>query len=149
MNCISKDLAEIKVSYHPKKSSSVQIGSSHSAQEVLRSLFDPDIIQLREEFLVLYLNRSNYVLGWSKISSGGLTGTVADPRLILGIALKSAAVSIILCHNHPSGNTKPSNADREITDKLKEAGRYMDINILDHIILTDTNYLSFADEGLI
>lgn len=147
MKVLSKELAEIKVSYSPKKRPDVQIGSSNTAAEVLRNLFDPGTIQLREEFIVLFLNRANFVLGWSKISTGGISGTVCDPRLILGIALKTTSVGIILCHNHPSGNTRPSQADRDLTDKIHKACQYVDINLLDHVILTADQYLSFADEG--
>lgn len=97
----------------------------------------------------MYLNRANRVIGVYKVSVGGITGTVADPRLILSVALKSAATSIILAHNHPSGNLKPSRADLELTTKIKTAAQLMDITVLDHLIVTsDEGFLSFADEGL-
>ena len=83
------------------------------------------------------------------LSKGGVTGTVADPRLILAVALKTAACSIMLCHNHPSGNLKPSRQDEELTYKIKKAGRYMDIKVIDHLVLDDDGYYSFADEGMI
>lgn len=102
-----------------------------------------------EEFMALYMNRANKVLGWSLISSGGLSGTVADPRVIYQIALKANASSIIVAHNHPSGNTKPSESDRRLTKKLRNAGDFLDINLLDHLILTDEKYFSFAEEGII
>jgi DNA repair protein RadC len=98
---------------------------------------------------VLLLNRANGVTGVYEASSGGITGTVADPRLILAAAIKSLSVSIILSHNHPSGNLNPSRADEEFTLKIKEAAKYHDIKVLDHIILTNEGYYSFADEGLI
>ena len=84
-----------------------------------------------------------------EVSSGGITGTVADPRLILAAAIKSLAVAIVLAHNHPSGNLKPSQADEQLTAKIKEAAKYHDINVLDHIIVTPDAYYSFADEGLL
>jgi DNA repair protein RadC len=100
-----------------------------------------------EEFWILLLNRSNRIIGRTKISQGGISGTVTDIRIILKIALDNMASSIILCHNHPSGNLIPSDSDVSITEKLKEGGKLMDINVLDHIIVSDTNYYSFADEG--
>jgi len=92
------------------------------------------------------LNRANRVLQILTVSQGGITGTVADPRLILAAALKIAACSMVLVHNHPSGSTKPSKADEDLTMKLKEAARYFDIKVLDHLIITSETYLSFADE---
>ncbi|OLE50213.1 MAG: hypothetical protein AUG74_22915 [Bacteroidetes bacterium 13_1_20CM_4_60_6] len=102
-----------------------------------------------EVFAVLFLNRSNKVKHFQIISEGGITGTVADPRIILKKALEEDAVSLILCHNHPSGSLKPSRADEELTLKIKEAARYFDIKVLDHIIVSDEGWYSFADEGII
>ena len=103
----------------------------------------------REVFGVLFLNRANKVNHFEIISEGGITGTVADPRIILKKALEENAVSIILCHNHPSGSLKPSRADEELTSKIKEAAKYLDITVLDHIIVSDSGYYSFADEGIL
>lgn len=103
----------------------------------------------REVFAVVFLNRANKVNHFEIISEGGITGTVADPRIILKRALEEDAVSIVLCHNHPSGSLKPSRADEELTQKIKEASRYFDIKVLDHIIVSDEGYFSFADEGLL
>jgi DNA repair protein RadC len=102
-----------------------------------------------EVFAVLFLNRSNKVNHFQVVSEGGITGTVADPRIILKKALEEDAVSIILCHNHPSGSLKPSKADEELTWKIKEAARYFDIKLLDHLIVSDDGYYSFADEGIL
>ncbi|MEN9569518.1 MAG: hypothetical protein RL172_749 [Bacteroidota bacterium] len=102
-----------------------------------------------EVFGVLYLNKANRVKHFEIISRGGITGTVADPRIILKKALETDATSLILCHNHPSGNVKPSIADQELTLKIKEAARYMDINVLDHIIVSEEGYYSFSDNGLL
>jgi DNA repair protein RadC len=102
---------------------------------------------VHEEFWVLYLNRSNKIIDKMKISQGGIAGTVTDIRMILKSALEKLASSIILCHNHPSGNIKPSENDIQVTKKLKEAASLMDISVLDHIIVTDSAYFSFADEG--
>jgi DNA repair protein RadC len=102
-----------------------------------------------EVFAVLFLNRANKINHFEIISEGGITGTVADPRIILKKALEENAVSIILCHNHPSGSLKPSRADEELTLKIKEAAKYFDITVLDHLIVSDAGYYSFADEGLL
>lgn len=100
-----------------------------------------------EVFAVLFLNRANRVNHFEIISQGGITGTVADPRIIFKKALQEEAVSIILCHNHPSGNLKPSRADQDLTNKIKEASQFLDIKLLDHIIVSNEGYYSFADEG--
>ncbi len=101
-----------------------------------------------EEFWVLFLNRANKIIKKNIISQGGIAGTVADPKKIFKAALENNASSMILCHNHPSGNIKPSEADIKLTRKLKDAGTLMDISVLDHIIIGDNAYFSFADEGL-
>lgn len=100
-----------------------------------------------EVFAVVFLNRANRIRHFEIVSVGGITGTVADPRIILKKALEEDAVSLILCHNHPSGNLKPSRADEELTTKIRNAAKYFDINILDHIIVSTDGYYSFADEG--
>ena len=102
-----------------------------------------------EVFAVVFLNRSNKINHYEIISEGGITGTVADPRIILKKALEHEAVSIVLCHNHPSGNLKPSRQDQELTNKIKEAAHYFDIKVLDHIIVSNEGYYSFADEGML
>lgn len=102
----------------------------------------------KEVFVVVYLNRANKIIQYEVISEGGMTGTVADPRIILKKALDHRAVSIILCHNHPSGNLLPSKADEQLTTKIKAAAGYLDIQVMDHIIVSDEGYYSFADEGL-
>ena len=102
-----------------------------------------------EVFGVIFLNQSNKVNHFEIISKGGITGTVADPRVILKKALDAEATSIILCHNHPSGSLKPSRADEELTAKIKEAAKYFDIKVTDHLIVSEQGYYSFADEGLL
>ncbi|MGI8600689.1 MAG: RadC family protein [Chitinophagaceae bacterium] len=102
-----------------------------------------------EVFAVLFLNRANKINHFEIVSEGGMTGTVADPRIILKKALEEDAISLILCHNHPSGSLKPSRADEELTHKIKEAAKYFDIKILDHLIVSDDGFFSFADEGLL
>ncbi len=106
-------------------------------------------MELREEFKILLLNRANKVLGLVNISTGGVSGTVSDPKIIFASALKANASGIILAHNHPSGNLKPSEADLNLTNKVKKAGQLLEIAVLDHIILTSEQYFSMADEGMI
>jgi DNA repair protein RadC len=102
-----------------------------------------------EVFAVVFLNRANKIISFQIISTGGLTGTVADPRVILKKAIEAEATSIVLSHNHPSGSLKPSRADEELTQKIKQASTYLDIKVVDHIIVSDEGYFSFADEGLL
>lgn len=102
---------------------------------------------LHEEFYVLYLNNANRLLGEERISMGGLAGTIADVRIIFSYAIKYLSTSIILIHNHPSGNPKPSQLDIDQTKKIKEAGKLLDIRVLDHVIIAETGFYSFADEG--
>lgn len=143
------NIAEITVSYKPifKLSEQPQISNSIDAYDILKKSWG-DKLAYCEEFNILLLNRANKVLGLCKISSGGIAGTVADPKMIFQSALKGNASSIILSHNHPSGNLKPSQADLDLTKKIKEAGKFLDLPIVDHIIITDEGFLSFADEGL-
>lgn len=120
-----------------------------SSAEIARFLQARLRDQRRELFGVLFLNRSNRLNHFEIVSEGGITGTVADPRIILRKALEQDAVSLVLCHNHPSGSLKPSRADEQLTTKIKEAASYFDIRILDHIIISEDGYFSFADEGML
>jgi len=120
------------------------------SSETVFKLFHPILGDLdHEEFWLLMLNRANKVLGRFKVSQGGLSGTVIDTRIILKKALDNLASSIIVCHNHPSGNNQPSDADVKITEKLKKAAEMLEIKLLDHVIIAEKSYFSFADEGLI
>lgn len=124
----------------------VKITSSNSVFELLQPL----IGELdHEEFWILYLNNSNKIIEKFQISKGGITGTLVDVRITLRKALEVGAVSIILAHNHPSGNLNPSEADKQLTKKLKSASESLDIKVLDHLIVTEKSYFSFADEGLL
>ncbi len=124
----------------------IKITSSSSVYELLQ----PIIGELEhEEFWILYLNNSNKIIEQFQISKGGITGTLVDVRITLRKALEVGAVSLILAHNHPSGNLNPSEADKQLTRKLKTAAESLDIKILDHIIVTEKSYFSFADEGLL
>jgi DNA repair protein RadC len=122
------------------------ITSSRDIYNVMR----PQLQDLpHEEFWIVLLNRANVVMRTEKVSSGGVAGTVADPKMIYKLALEHLASSIILVHNHPSGNRQPSGADISLTKKLREAGGFLDLPVLDHLIYTDLGYYSFADEGLL
>ncbi|MES3016167.1 MAG: JAB domain-containing protein [Bacteroidota bacterium] len=143
-------VSEVQLSYKTtvKASERPKINTSEEAYRVLKANWNLEIIEFIEEFKILLLNRANRVLGIVPISVGGTAGTIADPKIIYVAALKANAASIILVHNHPSGNLKPSQADLDLTRKMKEAGKYLDLPVVDHIILTKESYLSFADEGL-
>lgn len=123
-----------------------KITSSRSVFEVMQ----PILGELpHEEFWILYLNNSNKVIQKNQLSKGGITGTLVDVRLVLKSALEFGATALILCHNHPSGTLKPSQADKDITQKLKTAAQSLDIKVLDHLIITEKTYFSFADENIL
>ena len=122
------------------------IGTSNDIAAYLRAALKD---YRHEVFAVIFLNRANKINHFEIVSAGGITGTVADPRVILKKALEENAISIILCHNHPSGSLKPSRADEELTTKIKEAAKYFDIKVIDHIIVSEDGYYSFADEGIL
>jgi DNA repair protein RadC len=145
------EVAEIQLSYKSKVKASLRpkITSSRDCDNVLRKYWDENKIEFVEQFKVLLLNRANKVIGLYEVSTGTTTHTVADPRLIFVAAIKANACAIILSHNHPSGNLKPSQADMDLTKKLKEAGKFLEVSVLDHIIITSEAYYSFADEGLL
>lgn len=144
------EVAEITLSYCPSlPKNCAKITSSTDAEQVFRCKWNTGHIGFIEEFKILLLNRSHNVLGIVPISQGGIAGTVADPKLIFAAALKASASAVIAAHNHPSGNLKPSQADIQLTRKLCEAGKLLDLPILDHLILTQSEYFSFADEGLL
>ena len=148
----TKGVAEVTLSYKTKvcPKDRVIIKSSRDAYQLLLDSWNKNTIEYFEEFKVLLLNRSNAVLGIFSISKGGISGTVTDVRIIFQSVLKSNASGIIVCHNHPSGNENPSESDKRITQKIKEAGNFMDIQLLDHlIILPVEGYYSFADDGAI
>ena len=123
----------------------VQVGNSRDVYKALLPMFS-DLTH--EEFWIVLLNRANKITSKHLISKGGQAGTVADPKIIFNTVLQYQAASVILAHNHPSGNLKPSSADISLTNKLVAAGKLLDISVLDHLIITDKDYYSFADEGL-
>lgn len=144
-------VAEVELVYKSKVKPSERphITSSLDAYNVIKLLWEEDKIDLMEQFKVLFMNRANRILCLYNLSSGGITGTVADPRLIYAAALRINAISLILCHNHPSGSLKPSHADIDLTRKIKTAGTYFDMKVFDHLIITSETYFSFSDEGLL
>lgn len=144
------EVSEVQLSYRSKVSPSQRpkITSSRDAYNILKSLWNGNTIEMHEEFKVLLLNRANRVLAIYNVSSGGIAGTVADPKLIFIAALRGLASSIIVTHNHPSGNLRPSQQDIDLTKKIKDAGKFLEIQMNDHIIITNEGYFSFADEGL-
>ena len=144
-------VAEVELIYKTKVKASdrPKITCSKDAYKLLLGTWDENKIELVEQFKVLLLNRGNRVLGIYEVSTGGITGTVADLRLIFAAALKANSIYIMLSHNHPSGNLKPSRADDQMTAKFKEAGRYLDITVLDHLIVSKEGYYSYADEGVL
>lgn len=148
MKKMFNNVAEIEVVYKPAISDKPIISSSLDAYNVLVNFFPGETLSLQERFVAMYLNRSNRVIGVYHMSTGGITGTVVDVRLLLSVALKTAATGIILAHNHPSGNLKPSEADKEITNKIKAACKLMDIELLDHLIISPVGSYSFADESI-
>jgi DNA repair protein RadC len=151
MNASWYNVAEVELIYKSKVKASErpQITSSKEAYQVLMQLWDENKIEFVEQFKVLFLNKANKVLGVYDVSTGGISGTVADPRVIFVAALKANCCGIIVSHNHPSGNLKPSRQDEELTQKIKNAGQLLDIKLFDHVIVTNETYFSFADEGLL
>jgi DNA repair protein RadC len=140
---------KITCSMKVKQSELFPVSSSKDCYKYLQNCYEPETISYKEYFYVLFLNRANKVTGYAKIGEGGITGTVADPRIVLQMALMAGAASLVLCHNHPSGNLKPSRQDEELTQKIKCAANYLDIKVLDHVIITEDAYYSFADEGIL
>lgn len=143
---------EIKVSYKGgiKSAFWTKINHSQDAANLLFENWDKDTIEVHESFKILLLNNSNKVKGVHQISQGGITGTLVDIRLLFATILKSLSVAIILAHNHPSGKLKPSEADINITNKIKRAAKFLDILVLDHLIVAPNGgYYSFKDEGIL
>ncbi|MBN8702759.1 MAG: JAB domain-containing protein [Bacteroidetes bacterium] len=145
------NIAEIQVSYKSQTNTQdrIKITTSKGAFEVLKQISDPDTLELREYFYVLCLNRANQVMGFYNLGIGSVAGCVVDIKHLIAVAIKTNSSSIIIGHNHPSGNLTPSKADERITQQIKEAARLFDIALHDHVIFTNENYFSFADEGRI
>lgn len=140
-------IGEVELTYKSTSTSRSKIYSSEDAYKYLLPTYKEGTICYKEYFKVLFLNQANQVLGYTLISEGGITETSVDVRVILQAALLTNSVALVLAHNHPSGNPRPSRQDMEITKQVKEAARLMRITVIDHLILTDTGYYSFSDEG--
>ena len=146
------NISEVRLVYRTKVKASdrPQVKCSKDAFDIFIESWDLDSIEHIEEFKFMLLTRSNKVLGIAPISKGGISGTVTYVRIILQAAIKSNASGLIVCHNHPSGNLNPSESDTKLTQKIKESGNIMDIQLLDHLIITpEDSYYSFADNGYI
>lgn len=143
------EISEISVSYSNSKKEKIKVTESKQCYAIFLESWNKNTLELQEEFKVLLLNRANNVLGIYNLSRGGTTGTVVDAKLVYSVALKCNASSIIIAHNHPSGNLTPSEADKTITNKLKQAGKYLEITLLDHLIITKDDFFSFNDNGLL
>jgi DNA repair protein RadC len=144
-------IPEITITYsHPNKSK-IKVISSFQAYEVFMQYFPAGTIELQERLVVMYLNQSNQILGIYQHSIGGMTSCIVDIRLILAIALKTAAISVTLAHNHPTGTLKASVLDIDLTNRLKQACALMDLKLLDHIIISPVTgqFYSFSDEGIL
>ena len=145
------EVAEMQLVYRNKIKASLRpsITRADDAYKIFLNNWDEDRIEMVEQFKIMVLNRANKVLGIFEVSTGGTTGTVVDLKLIFSAALHANASAIILAHNHPSENLKPSEADKTITSKIVDAGKLLDIQVLDHLIITTEGFFSFADEGLL
>jgi len=141
-------VAALELGRRRKETESTKKERITSSRDIFQYMHSQFIDLPHEEFHVLLLNRSNTVIRKEFVSKGGVSGTVVDPKIIFKIALEHLASSVILCHNHPSGNLRPSDQDISLTKKIKEAGTLLEIPILDHLIISDTGYFSFADEGM-
>lgn len=143
-------VSEVEVTYRPKFKASERpkISTSEQAYRLFLNQWNLDKIQFQEEFKIMLLNRRNSVLGIEDISMGGVSGTFVDPKVIFAIALKANASSIVLCHNHPSGNLNTSDADIRLTRQLKQAGQLLELPVYDHLIIAEHGYYSFADDGM-
>ncbi|OXB07522.1 RadC family protein [Flavobacterium pectinovorum] len=142
-------VSALELGRRQRSEDALQFKNKITSSKVVFEIMQPIIGELpHEEFWVLFLNNSNKVISKSQLSKGGITGTIVDVRLVFKLALESGATGLILCHNHPSGNLNPSDADKEITMKLKLAGDSLDVKVLDHLIITETKYYSFVDEGI-
>jgi DNA repair protein RadC len=151
MKSTSHFINELSVNYSRKEINHNSIKNSADVYNLIKVIYNntQSAIELKEYFFMILLNRVNKVIGYYKLSEGGISGTVVDLRLAFGTALKGLASGIIMAHNHPSGNLFPSEEDKRITKKFTEAGKILDITVLDHLIVTADSYFSFADEGIL
>lgn len=142
-------LNELSITYNKKLFSNTTINNSNTTEKLIREIYEQTSseIELKEYFFIILLNRANEVIGYHKLSEGGICATLVDIRIAFATALKSLAVGMIMVHNHPSGNLKPSEQDLKLTRDFKAAGELLEVKVFDHIILTSGSYYSFIDEG--
>ena len=143
------EVSEIEVSYRPNRKNQASINSSQDCYHILRSVWDDSLMELQEQFAVLFLNRKNQIIGYRCIGTGNMVSTIVDKKLIAAISITSMACGVILCHNHPSGNLRPSQADLRLTKDIYRALKLVDVSVLDHLIISAEGYYSFMDEGIL
>ena len=139
-------ISEYSLKYTKSQIQKTKVTTSESASNVIRKFYFDDI-NIYESFFILLLNRANNTTGFAKISQGGTAGTVVDIKIIAKYAVESLSSAVIICHNHPSGDKRPSDADLNITRRIKDALLLLDIKLIDHIIITENDFYSFADNG--
>lgn len=149
MTIYKTTIPELKLKAKDGNILKVKIKSSDDLHLYFRELFNKETLEIQEEVIVVFLNNSNNTIGWYKVSQGGITGSVIDIRLVMKKALDCYATQMCIAHNHPSGGLTPSQNDKDITAKLKQACNILDIKLLDHIIITAENYYSFTNDGLL
>ena len=146
---ISNAIGELKVSYKTYARPMGKIVSSRDSYEFLKAVWDEDLIEYQEQFCLLFLSRSNHIIAYNFVSTGGTASTIVDAKMVFQAALLCNAVSIILAHNHPSGNLSPSEGDKRMTQRVFRIGKDLDMPVLDHIIISKDGYYSFADEAML
>ena len=142
-------VAEIEISYKPIITEQQKITSSSAAYDLVQTLWDKESIYLQEQFAVLFLNNYKKLIGWRIISTGTMTKCIVDIKLLVSLALHCMATDVIIIHNHPSGNLNASQFDRSLTETIRDALKLIDVCLMDHLIITDTAYFSFRDEGIL
>ena len=143
------NLPELSIKYKSSEVKKVKLASSKDSCEFFKKLFDEDTLDYCESSIVIYLNKANITIGWFKLSQGGLDSCLIDVRMLFAIALQCGASSFIMAHNHPSGNPYPSEQDKVLTRKIKGASEFLQIKMIDHMVITTDSYFSFADEGML
>lgn len=146
---MSYDMPEVQIKYKTGNVQRQKIEGAEDSYNVFRGIFDDDTIDYDESVFVVFTNRALYTIGYFKVSQGGLSGTVVDPKKIFSVALQSGATGLIIAHNHPSGNLKPSVEDKELTTRLQQGAKILDLTFYDHLIITSDGYYSFNEQGLI
>ena len=141
-------VAEIEISYKPIITNHTVISSSFQAYELIKQLWDNEKINLQEQFAALFFNQSKKIIGWKVLSTGNMTKCIVDIKLVVSLALHCMCTHVMIVHNHPSGNLKTSQCDESITQRVKDALKLIDVQLIDHLIIIENGYFSFNDEGL-